>query len=186
MASAKQKAALKRARAAKMQKDLGLLGGFSGIRKNFNTKNIMDFAMKTGLVLVGFIGGNFIKKQFDKGDQQGIKKFIAPVALLGGGLLLGMQNNEKVKFLGYGLMGSGAVDGINMILNKGQQGTKDILNFESLKGLFDGVISGDQELPVYPDVSALPDYNPGFNGGEDFNGTPVEEEISFSGELSSI
>jgi len=185
MATARQKAALKKARAAKAQKHGGYFGGFSDIKKNFNTKNIMDFAMKTGLVLIGFVGGRFIKKQFDKGDQQGVKKFIAPVIQLGGGLLLGVQNNEKIKFLGYGLMGAGAVDGINMILNKGQQGTKDILNFESLKGLFDGVVSGASELPVYPDVSALPDYSPGFNAPEEFS-APPEEEISFSGELSSI
>jgi len=194
MATAKQKAALTKARAAKKAggkrrrnvAHKGFLGGIGAdLKQNLNLKNVLDIAMKAGIIIGTIAGGRFLKKKFLKGDQAGIKKFIGPIIELGGGFVLASMKNDKIKVVGYGLMADGAIDGINIALNKGKAGTKDILNLETLKGIFG--IDDEPVMNALPadmgasDLSPLPDYNPQMRGVIETS----EEENVFAGQLAA-
>lgn len=194
MATAKKAKTLKKARASRKAggrhrrnvAHKGILGGIGAdLKQNLNMKSVLDTVMKAGIIIGTIAGGRFIKKKFLKGDQEGIKKFIGPIIEIGGGFVLASTKNDKIKVVGYGLMADGLIDGINIALNKGKAGTKDVLNLETLKGLFgddepgmdalpEGQMSGDEILP-------LPDYNPQMRGLIE---TP-EEESTFQGALAA-
>ena len=125
--------------------------------KSWDDNNLWTSLGKTGLVLLGYIGGKMVDKQFIKsGDKEGYKKFIAPILTAGGGVFLISQENKMMKFIGYGLTAAGAVLAANNALGK------DVTNLD-LKGFSLGdMLGGKKELPVYKDpiMLKLPPYTP--------------------------
>jgi len=130
MATQAQKAALKKARAAKKRKTsfFGLDG--LGVPK---TTEILDTFKKAGLILVGFVGGREVSRMVVKNDAEGFKKYLGSILQLGGGIVLSTMKNEPLKYIGYGLAASGAIEGASKLMKK------DILA-DGFKGLSLGSI----------------------------------------------
>lgn len=176
MATAKQLAALEKARAARKRKLKGL-GGFTMPK----TKDIMDGFKKAGLILVGFVGGREVSRMVVKDDAEGFKRYLGSVLQLGGGVMLISQKNETLRYIGYGLAAGGAVETASKVLNK------DILAEGVLSGMSLGSILSGKSLPNY-DASnmKLPiDYIPELplieeDPEEDFEGIPSSD---MSGEM---
>jgi hypothetical protein len=166
MATAKQLRALEKAREVKKRKRLGL-GGF----KAPNKKDILDGFKNAGLILVGFVGGREVSRMVIKDDAEGFKRYLGSIVQVGGGVLLCTQKNEPLRYLGYGLMASGAVEATSKILNK------DILGEGLLSGLSLGSILSGKKIPSYnPDqISLPPNYLPDLPPIEE---DPVIEENS--------
>lgn len=128
-------------------------GGLMGIMDGLNKKEILSTFKQSGLIVAGFVGGRLIKKQFFKNDEAGLKQFIAPILLVGGGIVLSTQKNEYLKTLGWGVTASGLVEGVNTILKK------DILNLD-LKGFsLSGLLGGDAEIETISGRTKIPVYN---------------------------
>lgn len=128
-------------------------GGLMGIVDGINKKEIMTTFKQSGLIVAGFIGGRLIKKQFFKNDETGLKQFIAPILLVGGGIVLSTQKNEYLKTLGWGITASGLVEGVNTILKK------DILNLD-LKGFsLSGLLGGEAEVETIAGRTKIPAYH---------------------------
>lgn len=79
-------------------------------------------AMKSGLVILGAVGGmvlsHFARKfTASHPTMDAVAKYGIPALLAGGGFILAAATEEKskVKYLGYGLAVAGAVEGIKII-----------------------------------------------------------------------
>lgn len=118
------------------------------------TADLLDTFKKAGLVVAGFVGGREIERKFFKNDEAGFKRFIGPILLSGGGVLLCTQKNEPLKYIGYGLTGAGVVSGVGKILNK------DIMSEGILSGLTLGNIFGGKKIPGYDPKNLPPSYVP--------------------------
>lgn len=92
-------------------------------------KQARSEAMKTGLVILGAVGGVFLSKGIRKltanhPKLDAITKYALPFVLGGGGFVLAAATDEKskAKYLGYGLTVAGVIEGIVVFT-----GNKDIL-----------------------------------------------------------
>lgn len=139
-----------------------LLSGIDkiGIPTKWSDVQILSAFEKAGLFLIGYVGGKEVDRRWIKsGDKAGFKKFVGPLLTIGGGLAVANIKGEVVRYIGYGLLTSGAVTGFNNALGKG----KDITNLDTLKGFSLGdLLSGKTEYPVYNDPVELklPPYKP--------------------------
>ena len=144
------------------RKRSALLSGIDkiGIPTKWSDVQILSAFEKAGLFLIGYVGGKEVDRRWVKsGDSTGFKKFVGPLLTLGGGLAVANIKGEVVRYIGYGLMTSGAVTGVNNALGKG----KDITDLSTLKGYSLGdLLSGKTEYPVYNDPVELklPPYKP--------------------------
>lgn len=134
--------------------------GDIGIPTKWADFQVLSTFEKAGLFLIGYVGGKEIDRRFIKsGDQEGFKKFIAPVLFAGGGVVLANMKGDAMRFIGYGLATAGVVSGVNNALGKG----KDITNLDTLKGFSLGdLLGGKTDFPVYRDpvILKLPPYKP--------------------------
>jgi hypothetical protein len=114
MANTKRKStgALSRKRKARRGKARGF--GALAIPKK---EVILDSLKKTGYVALGFLGGRLIDQKVFP-DESGFKRYVSTAIQLGGGVLLCTQKNETLRYIGYGVTGSGAVSAAEKILNK--------------------------------------------------------------------
>lgn len=176
MATAKQLRALEKAREVKKRKRLGL-GGF----KTPNKKDILSGFKNAGLILIGFVGGREVSRMVIKDDAEGFKRYLGSIIQVGGGVLLCTQKNEPMKYLGYGLMASGAVETASKILNK------DIMGEGLLSGMSLGSILSGKKIPAYnPNQIALPpDYLPELPPIEEDPGVEENAEDLVTGERQS-
>lgn len=85
-------------------------------------KQAKDEAMKTGLVILGAVGGLLAAKGIRKLTEEhpqidAIAKYAVPAVLAGGGFILAAATDEKskAKFFGYGLSVAGTIEGIKVI-----------------------------------------------------------------------
>lgn len=85
-------------------------------------KQVQDEAMKTGLVIVGAVGGLLAAKGIRKLTEEhpsfdAVAQYAIPVLMAGGGLLIASASEEKskIKYLGYGLSVAGGIEGIKLI-----------------------------------------------------------------------
>ncbi len=92
-------------------------------------KQARSEAMKTGLVIIGAVGGLFLSKGIRKLTARhpkldAITKYALPFVLSGGGFVLASATDEKskAKYLGYGLSVAGVIDGVVLFT-----GNKDVL-----------------------------------------------------------
>lgn len=81
-----------------------------------------DEAMKSGLVVIGAVGGLLLAKGLNKltEDQPNINsvvKYATPILLAGGGFILASatDQNQNVKYFGYGLTVAGTIEGVKLI-----------------------------------------------------------------------
>jgi hypothetical protein len=81
-----------------------------------------DEAMKTGLVILGAVGGLVLSKFARKYTAEhptmdAVAKYGIPALLAGGGFILAAatDTNSKAKYFGYGLSVAGAIEGIKII-----------------------------------------------------------------------
>lgn len=131
MATAKQLAALRKARAAKKTKSERGLGSILSLN-NIKTGNLLKNLKNAGLVLAGFLVGKEGAERFipvDPANPKSIKNYLGAAAQLGGGLVLASQKSETLQYLGVGLIGSGLLDGISKVTGK------DLINEGIIKGL---------------------------------------------------
>ena len=153
------------------RKKVTSLKDFVSVPKSWDENKLISILGKTGLFLLGFVGGRFLEKQFFKStDKEGLKKYIAPILTAGGGIYAASKENNIIKFIGYGLTTAGIVTAANNLLGR------DITNLD-LKGIGLGdLLSGKKELPVYKDpiVLKLPPY------------TPSLPDLNSNSEISSI
>jgi hypothetical protein len=149
--------------------------GFLGIPglKLGSTNQIFDLLKKGTLIVVGFMGGQEIgRKVFN--TEEGMKKYISPLIQAGGGYVLATQQNEIMKYVGYGLLGSGLVSGAGKAF--GKDFVKDgVLGINGLRGLGDlrQLLSGN--LGDDPNHLQLPVFNQ-FASPENFDET-IETEF---------
>jgi hypothetical protein len=141
MATQKQLAALRKARAAKKRKTRGL----AGITMP-KTAGIMDTFKKAGLIVIGFVGGREVSRKFIKDDEQGLKRYLGSIVQLGGGILLTTQKNHALQYIGLGLAASGAVEAVSKVMNKDLL-AEGVLN--GLEGFSLGDILSGRQLPAY-------------------------------------
>lgn len=95
-------------------------------------ENLGRESKNAGFVALGFVAGALISKGIDKliekhPDKEWLK-YLKPVINSGGGILLASATEDEgfeknLKLMGYGLAGSGAVEGLKLI-----PVTKDIFN----------------------------------------------------------
>lgn len=85
-------------------------------------KQAKDEAMKTGLVILGAVGGLVLAKAAkkitaDRPSLDAIAKYGIPALLAGGGFILASATGEKnkAKYFGYGLATAGVIDGLKLI-----------------------------------------------------------------------
>jgi hypothetical protein len=85
-------------------------------------KDALDEAMKTGLVILGAVGGSFAIKGIrkltaDNPTWDAVAEYALPVLFAGGGIIIAAatDNNSKVKYFGYGLAVAGGYEGIKLI-----------------------------------------------------------------------
>ena len=75
---------------------------FFGMPKSLKEDKLLSILAKSGLILGSFIGVKELDRLFLKsGEKEGIKKYLAPLAAIGGGLYLTTTDNEIFKFVGY-------------------------------------------------------------------------------------
>ncbi len=132
MATKKQRAALKRARAAKRNKGLG------GITTGFKANQLLAVLKNAGMLIAGLVIGNDASKQVIKflpeSTPQMLRTYLPSIIKLGGGVILSNQKVSGVdlKFLGIGMLSAGLLDGIKQATGKDLQ-NQGILG--TLKGL---------------------------------------------------
>lgn len=133
MATAQQLENLRKARMAKARKAKGLAGFTGSLAKSFDTKNLMDALKKAGLVVAGFLigkeGSEKLVSLIPGQAESSLKKYLPSLLQVGGGIVLSNQNNEELKFLGFGVLGSGILDGANKLTGK------DLYSQGILKGI---------------------------------------------------
>lgn len=134
MATEAQLKALAKARAARKRnlrsgKTRGRRGALHGIGlgnlKSVKSKDIFDSFKGVGMTLLGFVagkaGGAALRKIVIKpGDEDTFKRFIEPIAQLGGGFIISQtgKGNQFVKSMGNGIMLAGAVTGVEVATKK--------------------------------------------------------------------
>lgn len=138
MATQKQLAALRKARAARKRKAKGL-GAILSLPSKTTTMNVMKDA---GYMILGFLIGREGSAQIVKmkpelfASQWG--KYLPSILQVGGGLLVQNMQTGAVKKIGQGMLASGALDLIQQVSGK------DFLN--------DGLLSGLPSLGKAPYV----------------------------------
>lgn len=152
MATERQLKTLEKARRARKRKAKGLMGGFAMPK----TADIMDGFKKAGLMVIGFVGGREVSRMVFKNDETGFKRYLGSILQLGGGVMLVTQKNETLRYIGYGLAGSGAIEAVSKVLNK------DILAEGVLSGISLGSLFGGKAIPAYDarNVQLPADYVP--------------------------
>lgn len=85
-------------------------------------KDIADEAMKSGLVVLGAVGGMFAAGALRKATEDNptinaVVKYGLPVLMAGGGLIIAAATDDKnkAKYFGYGLAVAGTVEGVKLI-----------------------------------------------------------------------
>jgi len=103
-------------------------------------KNAVTEAKKSSLVILGAVGGLLLAKGIrkftaDNPTLDAVAQYGLPVLYGGGGFLITTMTEEKsnLKYIGYGLMVAGAIDGVKLI-----PVAKDFLS---------GIL-GDTEIPA--------------------------------------
>ncbi len=85
-------------------------------------KNALAEAKKSSLVIIGAVGGLLVAKGIrkfteDKPTLDTVAKYSVPLLMGGGGFLITTMTDAKsnAKYVGYGLMAAGTIEGIKLI-----------------------------------------------------------------------
>lgn len=85
-------------------------------------KNYKDEAAPAGMVVLGLLAGTLINKGVDKLLEKnptlpGFVQYLKPVVVAGSGIALAVLSDRggKMKYLGYGIAGAGALGGLKLI-----------------------------------------------------------------------
>ncbi len=143
-ATEKQKAALTKARASKKLKNLKGLGAIeTALNGVVSFKDTTNDLMQTAGVVVGFIGGQMIKKKFGT-DQEGMKKYMSVLINSGAGFgLMSLDGKMLAGFkpvvagIGQGMLASGIVTGFEVVTGKDILKGLEGVSVESLLGFSD-------------------------------------------------
>jgi hypothetical protein len=160
MATEKQLKALKKARAYKRRSKRGL-AGITASNIVPSGKSMLNTFKTAGLMLIGFVGGREVSRKFIKNDDTGFKRYLGSILQAGGGIILANQKNEMLKYIGFGLVGSGVVEGVSKAMNKDIL-ADGILNGISLGNLFSNsnpalpTYNPNQFMPMLPNLNVMP------------------------------
>lgn len=123
--------------------------GVATVKAN-TTNQILDLLKKGGLMMIGFLGGREISRKLVT-DAEGVKKFIGPIVQAGGGYVLARMKNENLRYIGYGLVGGGIIEGAGKVFGKDFVANGFLNGLHGLSDLRE-LISGPSEpgLPMLP------------------------------------